>query len=345
MKRSDPFMRASLQAEEVIREHGISTFPVDPIAIARDRDIEVVAKAAQAKGVSGMLLRVGNSYGIAYATDINNAGFGRFSIAHELGHFFLPGHIDAVLHDRDIHESHAGFGSGDRYELEADHFAAALLMPRQMFSAALRRAGDGVAAVKQLAGICKTSLTATAIRLSQCASDPVAIIVSTAGTLIIALCRMLSRSGTASTGFESDTPCHALASPSLSTAIPRKYGVPNGSKVGRISRLGLEDREVSNYARTSSGLAATGRRSPCFMESSSPITRTKMKMKHSPRPGPPAFGVKAKTLISASGHRRASAPNSLQGVKLARTISRTARRKPAREREVSIRLGCGARRV
>jgi len=183
MKRSDPFMRASLQAEEVIREHGISTFPVDPIAIARDRDIEVVAKAAQAKGVSGMLLRVGNSYGIAYATDINNAGFGRFSIAHELGHFFLPGHIDAVLHDRDIHESHAGFGSGDRYELEADHFAAALLMPRQMFSAALRRAGDGVAAVKQLAGICKTSLTATAIRLSQCASDPVAIIVGTGGNI------------------------------------------------------------------------------------------------------------------------------------------------------------------
>ena len=91
--------------------------------------------------------------------------------------------MDAVLADSDIHESHAGFGSGDRYELEADHFAAALLMPRQMFSAALRRRGDGIAAIEELAGICKTSLTATAIRYTQCASDPVAIIVSTGGSI------------------------------------------------------------------------------------------------------------------------------------------------------------------
>jgi hypothetical protein len=183
MKRSDPFMRASLQGEQVIRERGISAFPVDPIAIARECDIEVVAKPAQAEGVSGMLLRVGNSYGIVYATHINNAGFERFSIAHELGHFFLPGHIDAVLGNNNIHESRAGFGSGDRYELEADHFAAALLMPRQMFSAALCRAGDGVAAVEYLAGICGTSLTATAIRYTQCTSDPVAIVVSIGGSI------------------------------------------------------------------------------------------------------------------------------------------------------------------
>jgi Zn-dependent peptidase ImmA (M78 family) len=88
-----------------------------------------------------MLLRVHNSFGIVYARHIDNLGVERFSIAHELGHYFLPGHVDAVLGDRDSHESHAGFGSGDCYELEADHFAAALLMPRQMFSTALRRAG------------------------------------------------------------------------------------------------------------------------------------------------------------------------------------------------------------
>jgi hypothetical protein len=179
MKRNDPYLLASLQAEQVVRERRILAFPIDPIAIARELDIEVVAKPARAKGVSGMLIRVGNSYGIAYATHIDNAGFQRFSIAHELGHYFLPGHLDAVLGDRNIHESHAGFGSGDRYELEADHFAAALLMPRQMFSAALRRAGDGIAAIERLAVSCGTSLTATAIRYTQCTSDPVAIVLST----------------------------------------------------------------------------------------------------------------------------------------------------------------------
>jgi IrrE N-terminal-like domain len=182
MKRSDSYLLASLQGEQVICERGISAFPVDPVGIARELDIEVVAKRVR-EGVSGMLLRVGNSFGIIYARHIDNPGFERFSIAHELGHYFLPGHIDAVLGNSDIHKSQAGFGSGERYELEADHFAAALLMPRQMFSAALCQVGDGIAAVERLARICKTSLTATAIRYTQCTSDPVAIVVSTGGSI------------------------------------------------------------------------------------------------------------------------------------------------------------------
>ena len=182
MMRSDPYLLARLQGEQVIRERGISAFPVDPVAIARDLDIEVLMKPVR-EGVSGMLLRVGNSFGIVYARHIDNPGVERFSIAHELGHYFLPGHVDAVLGDRDTHESHAGFGSGDRYELEADHFAAGLLMPRQMFSTALRRAGEGIVAIEHLAGICNTSLTATAIRYTQCTSDPVAIVVSTGGSI------------------------------------------------------------------------------------------------------------------------------------------------------------------
>ena len=126
-------------------------------------------------------MRLGEDYGIAYATHIDNPGFQRFSIAHELGHYYLPGHIDAVLGDRDIHESRAGFTSGDRYELEADHFAAGLLMPSGLFSGALRRAGEGLGAIEHLAGLCQTSLTATAIRFTQCSRDPVAMVVSTGG--------------------------------------------------------------------------------------------------------------------------------------------------------------------
>jgi hypothetical protein len=51
MKRSDPYLLASLQGEQVIRERGISAFPVDPVGIARDLDIEVVATQAHAAGV------------------------------------------------------------------------------------------------------------------------------------------------------------------------------------------------------------------------------------------------------------------------------------------------------
>lgn len=181
--RADPYLSVSLVAERVVREQGISTLPVDPIAIAKGLGILVKAKPASAKGVSGMLLRRGNVFGIAYATHIDNIGFQNFSVGHELGHYFLPGHVDAVLANGDVHESRAGFSSGDRYETEADHFAATLLMPHSLFTSAMRTAGDGLAAIQKLAKQCNTSLTATAIRYAKCTCDPVAIVVS-AGTEI-----------------------------------------------------------------------------------------------------------------------------------------------------------------
>lgn len=183
MTRDDAYAFATVNAERVVRDRNIALLPVDPFAIARGLGIDVLAKPVSAAGVSGMLMRVGDSFGIAYATNINNAGFQRFSVAHELGHFFLPGHIDAVLASGNLHESRAGFASGARYELEADHFAAALLMPRHLFMPAMRDAGEGLDAIEYLRVLCETSLTATAIRYAQCTADPVAIVVSTGHTI------------------------------------------------------------------------------------------------------------------------------------------------------------------
>ena len=165
-------------AARVIRRHEVSELPVDPKTIAKANQIELRPMPA-ATGVSGMLLRVGDHFGIGYATHIDNVGYQNFSLAHELGHYFLEGHVDAVLAHGNRHESRAGFRSDDPYEIEADHFAAALLMPELLFSAAIADAGQGIAAVDHLASRCVTSLTATAIRYAQYTDDVVAVIVST----------------------------------------------------------------------------------------------------------------------------------------------------------------------
>ena len=178
MKRAELAWRASLVAARVIRRHEVSALPVDPKTIAKANQIEVRPMLA-ATGVSGMLLRVGDRFGIGYATHIDNVGYQNFSLAHELGHYFLEGHVDAVLAHGNRHESRAGFRSDDPYEIEADHFAAALLMPELLFSAAIADAGQGIAAVDHLASRCVTSLTATAIRYAQYTDDVVAVIVST----------------------------------------------------------------------------------------------------------------------------------------------------------------------
>ena len=182
-RRSDPFMKARWEAERLLRELEIDTLPIDPFEIARRLDIALRPMPADAGGASGMLLHVGGQFGICYPTHVKSGGFKRFSVGHEIGHYRLPGHVDAIIDDRGQHVSHAGFKSVDRYEQEADHFAAALLMPAKLFTAALKRAGDGLNAIESLAGDCETSLEAAAIRYAQISNDPVAVIRSEGQTI------------------------------------------------------------------------------------------------------------------------------------------------------------------
>lgn len=180
MGREDLFQSAKARADEVLRDMDMNVLPVDPFVIAEAHEITVQAKPASSAGVSGMLVRHGDVFGILYATHIQSEGFQRFSVGHELGHFFLDGHIDHVLPEgRTLHESRSGFVSKDNFELEADHFSASLLMPHGLFTQAMREVTDGLQGIEKLADKCKTSLTATAIRYTQCTNDPVAIVVTT----------------------------------------------------------------------------------------------------------------------------------------------------------------------
>lgn len=179
----DQFFKVRQAAEQLLRELRVDALPIDPFAIARRLDIELKPLPASSGGASGMLLHVGGVFGIGYPTHINNLGFTRFSVAHELGHYSLPGHIDAVLDERGQHFSKAGFCSTNRYEQEADHFASALLMPANLFAAVAGRVGDGLQAIMTLQETCETSLEATAIRYAQTSRDPVAVIRSGNGTI------------------------------------------------------------------------------------------------------------------------------------------------------------------
>ena len=175
---------ARRKAEQFLSDRNIASLPVDPITIAESLDIVVEPKPDTAGGVSGMLVRHQELFGIMYATHIDNEGFQRFSIAHEIGHYVLDGHVDHIFPSGEgVHASDAGFVSGDRFELEADHFAAGLLMPDPHFSREILRFGDGLEAVEGMAHKCRTSLTATAIRYAETASVPVAVVMSAGSTV------------------------------------------------------------------------------------------------------------------------------------------------------------------
>lgn len=177
---SDSRLRdATLYAERLVRDERLE-LPIDLVALANSRDILVEAKPEAAKGVSGMLLRAGDNFAICYATHIKSGGFQRFSIAHELGHYFLAGHPEHVFSEgKVLHESRAGFGSRDQIELEADHFAAGLLMPSHLFKFEAGKYSNGFTAIEKLAECCQTSLTSSAIRYAELTDAAVAIVIST----------------------------------------------------------------------------------------------------------------------------------------------------------------------
>src|SRR5258705_6984076 len=171
-------MIAEGAATVVLREMKIEGLRVDPIEIATRKGIVVEPKPSTVKGVSGMLVKAGDTFGIMYATHVSSKGFPKFCVAHELGHYCISGHADALL-AHGPHYSDAHFTSNDPFEMEADYFAAALLMPEVPFRKEANRRDPGLTAVEILAKACETSLTATAIRYAGVTRDAVAVILST----------------------------------------------------------------------------------------------------------------------------------------------------------------------
>lgn len=164
-------------ARRVVRENGYSTLAVDPKEIARRNDILVLPLPAKNPGISGVLMFANNSFSIGYSTAIGNTGFENFTVAHELGHYFLEGHGEAILNGG-THYSKSGYMSNDVHEKEADLFASELLMPEFLMRPAINKGGSGFAVIERLAEEGQTSIVATAIRYAKLADDPVAVILS-----------------------------------------------------------------------------------------------------------------------------------------------------------------------
>lgn len=173
---------AAREADRVLVELGMDSLPVNPLAIAEARGIDVSSAPLDC---SGCLVKSGDTFGILYSNTLRNEGFERFTVAHELGHFHLPGHPQKLFGDgSSLHQSRSGFVSRDPVEREADLFAASLLMPERLFIRALRAEREpGIRAIKNLASLCNASLTATALRFAKFSDDPVAVIMTEGNTV------------------------------------------------------------------------------------------------------------------------------------------------------------------
>lgn len=101
----------------------------------------------------------------------------RFTVSHELGHFFLDEHRNGLISGRiKSHGSFTGFQSTNVViEVEADHFASHLLMPADIFSQRASKIASGMEAIQSLAKSFGTSRSACAVRFVKQEVQPSAV--------------------------------------------------------------------------------------------------------------------------------------------------------------------------
>ena len=154
------------EAARVLRIWGKRSLPVDVLGIAKSANIQVVADDLDE--ISGLLYASDGQVCIFY-NESHSEERQRFTIAHELGHFFLHNRGEHALR-APLLMARSGVSSQGvkKEEIEANQFAAELLMPREFLLEALE---DYVYIdeddIDDLARVFKVSAQAMAIRLGR----------------------------------------------------------------------------------------------------------------------------------------------------------------------------------
>jgi Zn-dependent peptidase ImmA (M78 family) len=173
--------QARERAREIEQEYGDKRWPLVPERIAEAAELSIEDMSGFPKNTYGALYKSENTFKIVISAECDTEGQRRFTLCHELGHYFLDGHVE-VLFDggADVHMSDTNHFRSKKhwYEIEADAFAAELLVPTTMARAVLTRARGGLSAVRAIEETFGTSLSCAAVRFANLTRDPVAVILS-----------------------------------------------------------------------------------------------------------------------------------------------------------------------
>lgn len=112
-----------------------------------------------------------------YYSKTPGSGRARFTLAHELGHYFIDSHRNALISGKmAAHGSRSDFQSKNEIERQADLFASILLLPTARLQSRLQKVTFGLAGIQTLAKEFQTSLSSTAIRYADLSSRSCAVI-------------------------------------------------------------------------------------------------------------------------------------------------------------------------
>jgi hypothetical protein len=181
---------ARQQGEEIASVMGFDSPPIDPFKIIEEEP-DIYAEGADFRDAfDGRLKYIGPRFLLTYNTKYNRwHHIGkhhpkvRFTVGHELGHYFLDEHRKYLLHGGESHLCFTEFQSTPYVERQADCFSAGLLMPTQLLALYVNDEPEPTfATIKQTARKFDVSITSLVVRWAQLSDFPcAAMFVSSRG--------------------------------------------------------------------------------------------------------------------------------------------------------------------
>ena len=170
------YIPPAVRAQNLLSDLGINQLPTPVVDICKSLNIKCLFDAdidAEALIVKGGKRKTPV---IAVKANRQYESRARFSVAHELGHFCIPDHLDEkyICTDEDLNN----YRSDKTAEREANEFAAELLIPTTWVVQAIKHQDVTLQAIKTIAGECETSLTSTALQVASHCPDRIAVVYS-----------------------------------------------------------------------------------------------------------------------------------------------------------------------
>jgi hypothetical protein len=109
----------------------------------------------------------------------------RFSIAHELGHYYIPEHRRLLIEGKE-HSSEPGFVCDNEMEREADLFASVLLIPDSAARRFWQKNQISIRRILEVSERCETSAVAAGIRAARGSEETAVIVLSQNSNILFA---------------------------------------------------------------------------------------------------------------------------------------------------------------
>ena len=183
--------KAAELGETVSKAVGFSAAPIDPFRIIGSEENRIQAVGEDfGEAFDGRLEHHKTFFLLLYNTKYDAwQHVGRhhpkilFTIAHELGHYFLEDHRVFLMNGGGAHGSRTEFESKNLAEREADFFATGLLMPRFLLRRQVNAQSPTIQAVRSARDTFQVSLTSMMTRWVQLCDFPCAVVSVAAGVI------------------------------------------------------------------------------------------------------------------------------------------------------------------